>query len=108
MAEAVGLPVFTGGVVGVGQTGHEDDASFLAERLNGHGHTGGRTAGDHHGAVFFDHRACGCACGVGLGLGVAGDELDLLAVDAVAFERLGREGGIIPPSPSPFRCLTAS
>jgi hypothetical protein len=92
VTETVRLPVLAGGVVGVRQASHEDHAGFLAERLNGHSNTGGRTAGNHHGAVFFDHRTCRCARRVGLGLGVARDEFDLLAHDAVALQGLRREG----------------
>ena len=92
MAEAVGLLVLAGRVVGMGQAGHEDHARLLAERLNGHGHARGGAAGDHDRAVALDHRAGGGAGGVGLGLGVAGDELDLLAEDAGAVQLLAGEG----------------
>ena len=92
MAEAVAAAVLAGGVVGVGQTGHEDDAGFLTQRLHGHGRARRGTAGDHHRAVLLDHRAGGGAGGVRLGLRVAGDELDLLAEDAVTLQRLRREG----------------
>ena len=92
MAEAIGLAVLAGGVVGVGQAGHEDHARFLAEALNGHGNTRGRAAVDHDGAVFFDHRLGRCARGVRFGLGVAGHEVNLLAQDAVALECLRGEG----------------
>ncbi len=92
MAETVCFTVFTGGVVGVGQTSHEDDASFLTQTLNSHSHTRGRAAVDHECAVFFDHRLGRCACGVRFGLRVAGDELDFFAEDAVTLQRLRREG----------------
>ena len=92
MAEAVGLLVLAGGVIGMGQARHKDDAGLLAERLNGNGHTGGRAAGDHDGAVLFDHRAGGGAGCIRLRLGVAGHELDFAAQNPGAVERVGREG----------------
>ena len=86
VAEAVALLVLAGGVVGVGEGGHEDDALLLAEALHGDRHGGRRAAGDHHGAIALDHAAGRVAGGVGLGLVVAGDADDLLAEDAVALE----------------------
>jgi len=92
MPKAVGAPVFAGGVVGVGEAGHEDDARFLAKTLNRDRDTGGRAAGDHHGTVLFDHALGTGARGIRLRLGVTGDERNFLAVDAVALEFLRGEG----------------
>mmetsp|Transcript_2663 Transcript_2663/g.3459 ORF Transcript_2663/g.3459 Transcript_2663/m.3459 type:complete len:440 (+) Transcript_2663:4586-5905(+) len=92
VTEAIGAFVFASGVVGVRQARHEDHARLLAERLHGHGHTRGRTTGDHDSAVFFDHRLGRCACRVRFGLGVAGDVFHLFAQDAVTLQRLGAEG----------------
>ena len=39
MAEAIGLAVFTCGVVGVRQARHEDNAGLLAQTLNSHSNT---------------------------------------------------------------------
>ena len=50
--------IFTGGVVGMGQASHKDNASFLAKALHSNSHTGRRAAIDHHSAVFFDHGTC--------------------------------------------------
>mmetsp|Transcript_23278 Transcript_23278/g.40217 ORF Transcript_23278/g.40217 Transcript_23278/m.40217 type:complete len:459 (-) Transcript_23278:83-1459(-) len=91
VTETIGFFVFAGGVVGVGQTRHEDNACLLAKRLHGHSHTRGRAARDHHGAVFFDHRPGRGARGVRLGLCVACDIFDFLAQDTVACQLLGRE-----------------
>ena len=91
MTETVGLLVLTGGVVGVGQTRHEDDTSFLAKCLHSHSNTGGRATSDHDRAVFFNHRLRGRTCSVWLGLCIACDVLDFLAEDAVAFQSIGRE-----------------
>ena len=55
VAEAVAALVLAGGVVGVCQAGHEDDALFLAQSLNGNGFARGRAAGDHDGAIALDH-----------------------------------------------------
>ena len=72
----------------MGQASHEDNAGILAEALNRDRHAGGRAASDHDRAVFLDH-ALGAGAGrVRLCLGVAGDEGDLLAVDA-ALQHLG-------------------
>ena len=76
----------------MGQTGHENDAGFLAQTLNGNGHARGRTAIDHDDAVLFDHRTGSGAGGVGLGLRVTSHELDLLAKNAIPLQRLGAEG----------------
>ena len=92
MAEAILLLVLAGGVVGVGQAGHVNDAHLLAEALLGDGHSRRRAAGDHHRAVALDHAAGRVAAGIGLGLVVAGNEGDLLAQNAAALQRLGREG----------------
>ena len=92
VAEAVGFFIFTGGVVGVGQTRHKDHAGLLAQALNSNSHTGRRATGDHDRAVFLDHRLRRCAGRVRFRLRVAGDELDLLAHDPVTFQRLGAEG----------------
>jgi len=86
VAEAVAALVLAGGVVGVGQAGHEDDAHLLAQGLNGHGHARGRSTCHRHDAVGLDHTLGTGAGGVGLGLRVTGDVLDLLAVDAVAIQ----------------------
>ena len=91
MAETVGPLVLAGGVVRVGQPGHEDDAGLLAQALNRDRDPRRGSAGDHDGAVLLDH-ALGAGPGrVRLGLGVAGHEDDLLAVDAVTLQRLRRK-----------------
>ena len=86
VTEAVATTVFAGGVVGVGEAAHEDDAHFLRQALDGDGDAGGAAAAEHDDSVPFDHALGGGAGGVGFGLGVAGDIFDSHAVDAVAPE----------------------
>ncbi len=89
MAEAVAPPVLAGGIIGVGQAAHEDDAHLLTQRLNRDGDAGRRAAGHHDSAVLFDHALCGCARRVGLRLRIAGDEFDLFAENAVSLQGVG-------------------
>src|SRR3546814_15596212 len=76
-----------GGVVGVGQAAHVDDAQLLPQRLAGDGDARRGAAGEHDDAVLLDHPPGRGAGGVGLGLGVAGDVGELLAEDAVPLGR---------------------
>ena len=92
VAEAIAALVFSRGVIGVGQAGHEDDAHLLRQRLLGNRHARGRPAGEHQHAVLFDHPLGRGAGRIGLGLRVAGDVVGLLAQDALAVQTQRLEG----------------
>src|SRR3546814_2935527 len=55
VAEAVAALVLAGGVVGVGQAAHVDDAQLLPQRLAGDGDARRGAAGEHDDAVLLDH-----------------------------------------------------
>ncbi len=86
VTETIRALVFTRGVVRVGQTSHEDDASFLTQRLHGDSHTRRRAAGDHDCFFSFDHPFCRGACCIRLRLRIARDVFDFLAENTVPFE----------------------
>src|SRR5690606_27072200 len=87
MAEAVTALVLPGGIVGVREPSHVDNAFFLAQALSSDCNAGRDAAAHHDDLIALDHAARTLAGCVSIGLSVAGYVLDLLAQDAVAFER---------------------
>src|SRR3546814_7703714 len=94
-----------GGVVGVGQAAHVDDAQLLPQRLAGDGDARRGAAGEHDDAVLLDHPPGRGAAAVDFGWVLAVTEGGIFQGIPFPFNENRPMGFRLPALPLPVVCL---